>query len=105
MFEDLEQKHQHIGQALHKVAQNVLGEEGKGKTNMVVTEDSGSKGEKRRALCLEAVLKEWRSCQGMGIPIGTNTLFTLNLTNNEAIFAQDICDIEFMLQRIYPIQE
>lgn len=61
--------------------------------------------------CLEATVKERacrpysdfrkRSCEGMGIPINETYLFTLSFADDQAVFAQDAYDLEFMLKRLY----
>ena len=51
---------------------------------------------------LEMVLRQWkRSCQGMGISVGEDYLFTLSFADDQAVLAQDAYDLEFMLSRLY----
>lgn len=51
---------------------------------------------------VEMALKNWkRSCEGMGIPINQTHLFTLSFADDQAVFAQDAYDLEFMLRRLY----
>lgn len=51
---------------------------------------------------VEVALREWKTkCQGMGIPIGDNTLFTLSFADDQVVIAQDSYDLEFMTKRLY----
>lgn len=51
---------------------------------------------------VEVALRNWkRSCEGMGIPINDQHLLTLSFADDQAVFAQDAYDLEFMLRRLY----
>lgn len=50
---------------------------------------------------IEEALREWkRKCHGMGIPIGTETLYTLLFADDQVIIASDMDDAGYMLRKL-----
>lgn len=50
---------------------------------------------------LDAALKQWRrKCEGMGIPIGDRTLYTLHYADDQVVIAQDYDDAEYMMRKL-----
>jgi hypothetical protein len=54
---------------------------------------------------IERALEEWkRSCQGMGVAVKDQYLFTLNFADDQVVITQDHFDLEFMVRRLKKMQ-